>query len=339
VARATQWASRFAVLLADRADGAGAKSDASPVTAADLALQGVIGRALASLYGRVPLVGEESSAVFGSAAGMNGSSGDQLFRRTEELATAIDPTLRGAALADAIDLGGGDGYSSEHWVVDPIDGTRGYLRGLQYCVCLAFIRDGVPLVGIAGCPRLGPHGTLIAAVRGGGVLRWRLNALDTPPETPRASPSRGGTLVACESSGASDRARDRLRRIAEVLGEPLIVRPMESQCKFALVANGESDLALRLASANPLAHRDMIWDYAGAVVFAEEAGARMTDCDGNALRFGEGRAIGGTRGILCSAEWLHTRAVEACRSVDRMFGVAVPERGGHADVGVPPRGA
>jgi 3'(2'), 5'-bisphosphate nucleotidase len=325
VAVATQWAARFAEQLAGQADGSGAKSDASPVTAADLALQAFIGQSLAGIDGGVSLVGEESSAIFGATDAAAARGDSALFRRTEKLASTIDSTLRGTALIEAIDRGTADGRAREQWVVDPIDGTRGYLRGLQYCVCLAFIRDGVPIVGIAGCPRLGPNGMLIAAVRGVGVLQWQLDALDAPPTMPRASNARSGTIVACESTGVSDRARERLRRIAETLGEPLIVRPMESQCKFALVATGDADLAIRLASANPNGQRDMIWDYAGAVVFAEESGARMTDCDGRPLRFGEGRSIAGTRGVLCSASWLHARTVEACRSVDRLFGVPVPQ--------------
>ena len=316
VAVATQWAARFAEQLAGQADGSGAKSDASPVTAADLALQAFIGQSLAGIDGGVSLVGEESSAIFGATDAAAARGDSALFRRTEKLASTIDSTLRGTALIEAIDRGTADGRAREQWVVDPIDGTRGYLRGLQYCVCLAFIRDGVPIVGIAGCPRLGPNGMLIAAVRGVGVLQWQLDALDAPPTMPRASNARSGTIVACESTGVSDRARERLRRIAETLGEPLIVRPMESQCKFALVATGDADLAIRLASANPNGQRDMIWDYAGAVTFVEEAGGRMTDCRGEPLRFGRGRSIERNAGILCTAGWAWRPAVERLAAAD-----------------------
>lgn len=326
VADATLWAARFADLLAGTEGGTSAKADASPVTAADLALQAVLAEGLDAAFGRIPVVGEESTAVFA------GEAGSALRTRVASLASMARPGLTGARLDAAIDRGCADGLSSDQWVIDPIDGTRGYLRGQQYCVCLALLRDGQPLLGVAGCPRLGERGWLVAALRGHGVYRWRLDRLDAAPERPSVSEPNRGTLVACESPGATERARVRLRRMGERLGGPLIVRPMESQCKFVLVATGESDLAIRLASFDPARNRDMVWDYAGAVVFAEEAGARMTDCDGAPLRFARGRVIDGNRGILCAAAWLHDAAIDACRAVDLEFdvptGARAPRRSG-----------
>jgi 3'(2'), 5'-bisphosphate nucleotidase len=44
------------------------------------------------------------------------------------------------------------------WTIDPIDGTKGFLRGEQYAVCVSLIVDGEPVVGVIGCPNL-PHQT------------------------------------------------------------------------------------------------------------------------------------------------------------------------------------
>ena len=255
------------------------------------------------------------------------AGGDQLRSRVHELALLARPGQSAAEIDDAIDQGTGDGRTPDHWVIDPIDGTRGYLRGQQYCVCLALVRDGRPILGLAGCPRLGRSGWLMGAVRGKGTWRWDLGRLGAAPDSPQASPPGRATLIACESSDASARARARLRRIGELLGSPLSARPMESQCKFVLVAAGEADLAMRLAVRERSANHDMVWDYAGAVVFAEEAGATMTDCDGGPLVFGRGREIDGNRGILCAAPWLHRRAVDACRAADIEFGVEVAAAG------------
>jgi 3'(2'), 5'-bisphosphate nucleotidase len=329
VADATLWSMRFCDLLTGTQEGTSAKADATPVTAADMALQAVLADGLQAAYGAIPVVGEESTAVFAPSESERGggSGGVALRTRVEDLARLARPALSGRLLDEAIDRGCGDGMSREQWIIDPIDGTRGYLRGQQYCVCLALVRDGVPVFGVAGCPRLGERGWMIAAVRGGGAALWRLDDLGGTPRTPRAGEPDRGTLVACESPGATDRARARLRRMGELVGGPMIVRPMESQCKFVLVATGEADLAIRLASYDPARNRDMVWDYAGAVVFAEESGARMTDCDGNPLRFGAGRLIDRNRGILCAPNWLHDRAVDACRVVDVEFDVPPGPRG------------
>src|SRR5205085_231075 len=68
------------------------------------------------------------------------------------------------------------------WTLDPIDGTKGFLRGEQYCVCLALIRRGRVETGVLGCPNLAPgqdgefvpkhssgFGSRYWAVRGDGV--------------------------------------------------------------------------------------------------------------------------------------------------------------------------
>ena len=313
VAEATLWAAHFATLLTASGGGTSSKGDASPVTAADLALQAFLVEGLRERGGDLEVVGEESTSVFA------GAGGEQLRERVHQLATVARPG-RGASWVDsAIDAGGADGTSSHHWIIDPIDGTRGYLRNQQYCVCLALVRDGEPVLGLAGCPRLGPRGWLMVAARGAGTHLWDLGNLAAGPRQARGGTTPRTSLIACESSDASDRARARLRRIGELLGVSLSARPMESQCKFVLVAAGEADLAIRLPSKDPAKNRDMVWDYAGAVVFAEEAGAAMSDCDGRRLRFGRGRAIDGNRGILCSASWLHDDAVAACRAADREF--------------------
>lgn len=70
------------------------------------------------------------------------------------------------------------------WTLDPIDGTKGFLRGEQYAVCLALIIDSVVELGVIGCPNLpnsssrssgdgggevGERGAIFVAVRGQGV--------------------------------------------------------------------------------------------------------------------------------------------------------------------------
>lgn len=63
------------------------------------------------------------------------------------------------------------------WTLDPIDGTKGFLRGGQYAVCLALVVDSVVQLGVMGCPNLpisssdpdGQKGCLFVAVKGQGA--------------------------------------------------------------------------------------------------------------------------------------------------------------------------
>lgn len=313
VALAARAAVRFAERLEAEPKGQVAKADASPVTAADLALQALLVLMLTERYGPSAAVGEESTAVFGSDPALRGL--------VHDLVRSERPGLDGRAIDDAIDAAGGDGTERRHWVMDPIDGTRGYLRGLQYCTCLALVEDGVPVFGAVGCPRLGPRGRILAAVRGGGTREWEGLDPAGPAAPVRVRPpgSADDPVRACASPEIGPRSRARLESLAAGLRSPpagLALEAMESQVKFALVARGDVDLAVRFPSGDPARDRDMIWDYAGAVTFVEEAGGRMTDCRGEPLRFGRGRSIERNAGVLCAAGWAWKPAVDRLAATD-----------------------
>src|SRR5258705_3530743 len=108
------------------------KDDKSPVTVADLATQAIIARRLADAFGDVPLVGEEDSKVFDGGPGA-GLVDTVLSHVRTEWADASE-----AAMREAIDLGRGEGGASgRFFTLDPIDGTKGVLRGGQYAIALA----------------------------------------------------------------------------------------------------------------------------------------------------------------------------------------------------------
>lgn len=82
----------------------------------------------------------------------------------------------------AIDRGNSEGGpKGRHWALDPIDGTKGFLRGGQYAVCLGLIEDGEVVLGVMGCPNLavdpkqpeGDKGALFVAVKGQGAFQVR----------------------------------------------------------------------------------------------------------------------------------------------------------------------
>ena len=72
--------------------------------------------------------------------------------------------------------------------MDPIDGTKGFLRGGQYAVCLGLLLDGKVVVGVMGCPNLpvdytkpdGEKGVIFVAVKGQGAFQVRTLLLLSP---------------------------------------------------------------------------------------------------------------------------------------------------------------
>ncbi|KAJ1671536.1 3'(2'),5'-bisphosphate nucleotidase, partial [Spiromyces aspiralis] len=156
----------------------------------------------------------------------------------------------------AIDRGKYQGGSKgRFWTLDPIDGTKGFLRGEQFAVCLALIEDGVVRLGVMGCPNLphhidkpdGPRGSIFVAVEGQGAY-WRpLDSADLAETPVKVS---GVTDVSaasfCESVESGHSSQSDAAQIALRLG---ITRPsvrMDSQCKYAAVARGDADIYLRL---------------------------------------------------------------------------------------------
>ncbi|HEY9887823.1 MAG TPA: inositol monophosphatase family protein, partial [Candidatus Obscuribacterales bacterium] len=143
------------------------KSDKSPVTVADYGAQAVICRALAAAFPQDPVVGEEDAADLKLP-----EMGDRLQQVTS-FVTAVLGAATPTEVTQWIDHGNG-APSRRFWTLDPIDGTKGFLRGDQYAIALALIEDGDLKVGVLGCPALafgdGAPGLLFTAVRGQGTL-------------------------------------------------------------------------------------------------------------------------------------------------------------------------
>lgn len=131
------------------------KDDASPVTIADFASQAVVARGLVD-SGLIAggLVAEESAEFI--------KQPDHRAHLSACLAALHDsgawPTCSQDELIAAVDLGSADAacLTSDQggWTLDPIDGTKGFLRGQQYCISLAFIRNGRVERGYLACPNL-----------------------------------------------------------------------------------------------------------------------------------------------------------------------------------------
>src|SRR5690606_22374929 len=111
------------------------KSDKSPVTVADFAAQALVGRALMQQLPADAVVGEEASDALRSEE--NAALRDLVTQFVSE-------AVGGASIEDTfawIDYGKGQ-PSGTFWALDPVDGTKGYLRGGQYAVALARVTEG-----------------------------------------------------------------------------------------------------------------------------------------------------------------------------------------------------
>jgi len=176
------------------------KEDRSPVTVADFASQAAICRLIGDAFPRDPIIGEEESGAL-----RREENGPFLERVLEEL-RAIGVEATGEQACDWIDRGCEKKYAPRFWTLDPIDGTKGFLRQEQYAVSLALIIDGRIEVALLGCPNLtatnlpdsaaAPRGSLETLSHSDGRGQGEGSAessrkLEKEP-SPRPSPGRPG---------------------------------------------------------------------------------------------------------------------------------------------------
>jgi 3'(2'), 5'-bisphosphate nucleotidase len=290
------------------------KSDRSPVTVADFTVQALIARRLADRFPGSILVAEESSQALRSP--------DE--KHTLEQVTAFlgkkFSEVNHEFVCTWIDYGA-SATAESFWTLDPVDGTKGFLRGEQYVTALALIQDGQVQLGALGCPHLSSDlsptysdgGVVLVAARGYGV--W----LESTPgaglerlEVSRMGDSSQARVLRSVESGHTDlEATD---RIMSELGTGAIV-PLDSQAKFALLAGGKAELIFRLLSPGRPNYREKIWDQAAGSIIVEEAGGRVSDLRGEELNFGLGRELTDNIGVLVSNGLLHDQALQAINAV------------------------
>jgi len=211
-----------------------AKADGSPVTGADHAAEQIIVAALARLKPDIPVIAEEAVAA-GRVADIS---------------------------------------SGRFWLVDPLDGTREFVkRNGEFTVNIALVDAGAPVLGVVLVPTLDRvyagwchAGARVAIAADGAGPDRAIRARPLPAERPIVVASR------------SHRSAELEEYIAGL--KPGASRVAGSSHKFCLVASGEADIYPRLG-------RTMEWDTAAGHAIVEAAGGSVTLLDGSPLRYGK----------------------------------------------------
>ena len=290
------------------------KSDLSPVTVADFAVQALAAHALEQAFPGEPLVAEETSQEL--------RENDEVMDAVVQFVATATPEADRDAVCDWIDRGAGS-PAGRYWVMDPVDGTKGYLRGGQYAIALARMRDGQVELGVFGCPNLGAGcvpescggGVLVVAARGEGAWHTPLNE-DAGFEPMHVSDctdaAHARMLRSYEASHTNAQQVDEVARALGLEAEPVL---MDSMAKYAVLGAGNGELLVRLLSPKRPDYREKIWDQAAGSIIVEEAGGRITDLAGRPLDFAQGRTLANNRGILASNGRLHEAALKAVAQV------------------------
>ncbi|MDE1894922.1 MAG: 3'(2'),5'-bisphosphate nucleotidase CysQ [Pseudomonadota bacterium] len=212
------------------------KDDASPLTAADLAAQQVIVAGLGALDPRLPILSEEAKAL------------DWSERR----------------------------HWSRYWLVDPLDGTREFIkRNGEFTVNIALIDQGRSVLGAVLAPVTGElylaeqgRGAWLQQQPGGTWQRLRSRPLAQPP-----------TVAGSRSHGGGQGSL-----LEQLIGANFQMLPLGSSLKFCLIARGIADVYLRLGLTSE-------WDTAAAQCVLDEAGGAVLDLAGRPFRYNRGESL------------------------------------------------
>ncbi len=289
-----------------------AKPDRSPVTIADYGAQALICQTLATAFPEDPIVGEEDAQLLAQPA-----MADCLAGVTAIVQTQLADPLATASQADILQwISRGKGNPGPRfWTLDPIDGTKGYVRGDQYAIALALIVEGQVQVGVMACPALpvdpsqpdGDLGVIFVAVLGQGADQIPLAG---GPSQPLRIDARGPQRL-IESVEVDHGTPQEQHAIAATIGLTIPPLPMDSLAKYGAIARNEAALYLRLPSGKSLDRSENIWDHAAGVIVLEEAGGRVSDRHGMPLDFSRGSKLDANVGIVASNGLVHDRVITA----------------------------
>jgi HAL2 family 3'(2'),5'-bisphosphate nucleotidase len=280
------------------------KTDRSPVTIADFAVQAQICQILSCHFPGMPIVGEEDSLA------IRKPENRELFSKIVHYLKKSDTPMKGKEICDCIDLGRAE-PTATFWTLDPIDGTKGFLRGEQFAIALALIRNGQVCLGILGCPNLPPAsgGTLFWAIPGQGS--WKIPTRGGSSEPIRASskidPRQMKFVESYESSHSDKDTQLEISRRLQISNPP---EQLDSQVKYGIVASGIADIYLRIPNPATPDYREKIWDHAAGSLIVEEAGGWVSDIDGKKLDFSAGKTLHHNHGILATNGRIHSRVLE-----------------------------
>ena len=207
--------------------------------------------------------------------------------------------------------------TDRYWTLDPIDGTKGFLRGDQYAIALALIEGGEVRPRRARLPqppeprRIDRRASSPATA---GAARGLVRVGHGParrcvsPRPPALAEARF-----CESVESGHSTRTHSARIAARLGITAEPYRIDSQCKYAAVARGDASIYLRLPTRAD--YREKIWDHAAGKFVVEQAGGVVTDVTGAPLDFAHGATLERNRGVVATDGRFHDQVIDAVQSV------------------------
>lgn len=327
------------------------KNDNTPVTVADFGVQALVSLELSKVFPSIPLVAEEDSDFVRS-----NNLVDSVVSVVTDKASSNDKPLTNVDVLEAIDRGKNaivyGTRPATYWVLDPIDGTKGFLKGSEalYVVGLALVVEGDIVLGVMGCPNwkeassynstIDVQGSESVPSRSGilmvahvGCGTWARQLSDLTGVS--AKVPNGWTKCFVDGCHLVPKARfcisdsqtwesvplsaffSATSDADGVSDKEILLLPTccGSLCKYLMVASGRASVFILRARAQTIIKA---WDHAVGIICVHEAGGKVTDWKGSDIDLAgdqvERRILFPSMGVLVTNGTIHNRILEMISS-------------------------
>ncbi|WP_213318085.1 inositol monophosphatase family protein [Chlamydiifrater volucris] len=252
------------------------KSDGSFVTPADYGVQFLIQRKLSGEISGIPFVCEETVHELC----------EKQLQSVYDFVSLYVPDVSSSLITDVL-FGGQHAATDTFWLIDPIDGTSGFIKNQSFSVVVSLIIDGEPCISVIACsdPNIRKQNPLqpylvFSARKNHGSFSLCISKKSISYQ--KISTATALTHRFCEAPMAAYNQQHLItKRLSEILpSRPKPIR-IDSQYKYACVASGKVDFFLRVPHIKTQASP---WDHIPGALLTEEAGGIVSDLLGNPLK-------------------------------------------------------
>lgn len=305
--------------------------DLSPVTLADYVSQLIINYHLKSLELSFAIYSEED---FNDYMLLSKDSQTQII---DLFNSAMGLSIRHKDVEDLLNFKKAKPDSTQDfkWTIDPIDGTKGYIRNQQYCVCVSLIYKDEVVLGVIGAPNLNPNNTnfeckknedgiVIYAEKNKGTFMRNLNSLSEFIKINTSKKTNIEDCLLCQSVDKNHGNKGLINTFMSQCNPNLYsnkIVEMDSQCKYLIVAMGLADIYLRVPlsvknEGGDSHYVEKVWDHAPGYLIVKEAGGIVSDINGNDLVFNVGKRLEKNKGIIAANNsTVHQNALKILRKL------------------------
>ena len=269
------------------------KKDDSPVTLADFASQIFIISEIKEYFPEDQIIAEEESSVF-----IDSDAENIIKRCYNSLNITFEENLK-----ETLNYRGSS--SKRQWTVDPIDGTKGFQKGLAYAIGMGFMIQAEPTICAIGVPNYKNTSlTIFSAEKNHGA-----NVSHGDQNFTKISVSNKKEIKKFRICHSLHYNQPWVLDFARSLGITNFI-PLDSMAKLCMVADGSSEIYIKPMNMQ----RSFTWDFLPGELLVKEAGGMITDIRGNPIQYVNDKCKITAPGLIASNGIRHQELLNALKS-------------------------